>query len=204
MKSGFRSVFLSMFAGVVCLQVSAVFAQDPRRELELGTGLFLNNPLRVADLGGGHPSGVTADVVWTQWFSDRVGLAPGLTFTPAGFVDDDTDSPSSLTSFYGHATWRWRWAHHGGRNSVQFGLGGGWVQTRLTYARRVWDPDTGTVVPDGSTAREVSSSPLWHAEVFFTHRDVLRDLDVRYGFRTTPLLHIPLTFQPVLTVVWAF
>lgn len=160
---------------LVLLLAVPVSAQD--REIEAGAGLWLLNPLRVHDFK--EELGVSANVAWTNWYREQEGWAVGVLWIPHHILH------GTESSFFGHVTWRYRWAHDTEGDFTHLGIGAG---PTLGFPGR--SPD--------STA----FSFLWHVEAFTTHR--IRDgLAVRAGVTVTPLLHVPIVVQPAVSVVWS-
>ena len=102
---------------------------------------------------------------------------------------------------YGHFTWRRRWLLGNGQTTAHFGLGTGPMTIWRTYPITKWSTELQTFHRDGSTESRLLFGFMWHAELLVTGH--VRDgLDVRAGVTFTPLLHIPMTLQPVVMAVW--
>ena len=155
---------------LVLLVVAPASAQD--REIEAGGGWYFVNPLGVHDFGeGSFPS---ANIAWTNWYSEQSGLAVGAMGLPAGV--------------FGHVTWRHRWFYSESDDDDFTHLGVGAGPT-------LW-------VSHGRERPRINASFLWQLEVLTTRR-IRDDLLLRAGFTFTPFLFIPVTMQPVVMVVWS-
>lgn len=183
----------------ILLAATPALAQmEPGRELELGGGWFQFDPLDIGDLGG-RWGGPSIDLAWTSWWSERAGIAVGVTsvlrsLEPAGALPP---------LFYGHVTLRRRWVDADGRGFLHVGVGGGPVLALHNRYVKAWDAERETTYHTGETKRELGLGYLWHVELMVTRS--LRDgLNLRVGVTTTPLLYIPLTVQPVAMAVWKF
>ena len=165
--------------GLVLVLLAAVPALAQDREVEAGAGMWLLNPLSLTEFDQRLTPSVSA--AWTSWYNERSGWTVGAVALP--FYDDGE------TALFGHVTWRRRWVHGEEGNFTHFGFGAGPV---------VWHFDTSA----DSSWRSWHFRFLWHVEALTTRR--IRDgLALRAGVTFTPLLHIPIIVQPVVTVVWS-
>ena len=185
---------------VVTLAAPAAGQEDspaPVSELELGGGWLQWNPFELDDLVT-FPSGPSVTLSRAVWRSESRGFATGVTAV-LGRVE--RWSVERAHPVYAHGTYRWRWRLSDPRNTVHFGLGGGFMVWRLK--NRVRQRDSPLSNPVYRTRTKLSGFFMYHVELFLT-RPVRDGLDFRAGVTFTPLLWVPLRTQPVLMGVWRF
>ena len=176
--------------------------QEPTTEIEFGGGWHQWNPLGIEDIVV-YPSGPSVNFAWTTWLSERRGVAAGITAV-LWRVDprEHNDVAERAFPVYAYAAHRWRW-RRSDRDTVHFGVGGGWLAWSETTRVLRWYPEIPAWGYSGETEGSVQGSPWFHAEVFLTRR--VRDgLAVRLGVTFTPLLYVPMTGQPLVMSVWQF
>ena len=193
---------LAIVFAVALLAATTVLAQERGRELELGGGWFQFNPLGIGDLGFNGPSGPSVNLAWTTWLSERTGITVGVTPILARLNPHEENELIELAfPIYGHFTWRRRWLLGNGPTTAHFGLGTGPMAIWRTDPITKWSTELQTFHLDGSTESGLKFGYMWHAELLVTGH--VRDgLDLRAGVTFTPLLHVPMTLQPVVMAVW--